>query len=287
MAVFPVVMGTRLRATKINSCGLPIAGKANRLVTSGFVTATLSPQMKDANELEQENAEGRVCVSERTPPERKYYQASVELCNVNTGLISMFTGWEQVLDHKDNSVGYRDQKEIEADYGVALEIWTGGKADDDCPTPESDDIFSNPSSGKEYGYLLFGATEFTVSDDLEIGAQVSTMTLQGITTAIPQWGRGPYNVASIDDEGTPGRLLVPTNNKSHYTFFRTPVAPPETTKGSEPEELQIAELFGKNDNDYYFGGPNGDSSADVAPDQPDADGNDDSSGDGGSDGGNG
>ena len=265
MATFPIVKGTRLRATKINSCGLPVAGPANRLVTTGFVTAKISAVMKDAEELEQTNAEGKVCVTDRTPPTRKYYTAELELCNVNTGLISMFTGWEQVLDHANAPVGFRDQPEVEADYGVALEIWTGGKADDDCPVPETDDIFSHTGSGKQYGYLLLGGTEFTMGD-IEVGAQVSTLTLSGITVAMPQWGRGPYNVAAIDAAGTPGRLLSPLNDKSHVTLFRTPVAPPEVTKGSEPVKLEVASIF--TDPDFYFGGPSNAPAADVAPAQP-------------------
>src|SRR4051812_36839045 len=95
---FPLVKGTALRATKINSCGMPVAGTRNRLVTKGFVTATLTPVNRDAQDLEQTNAEGRVCVSDRTPPERRWYTAAIELCNVNPGLITMFTGWESVLD---------------------------------------------------------------------------------------------------------------------------------------------------------------------------------------------
>lgn len=265
MATFPIVKGTRLRATKINSCGLPIAGPANYLVTDGFVTATVSAVMKDAEELEQTNAEGKVCVSDRTPPERKYYTVELELCNVNTGLITMFNGWEQVLDYDDVPVGFRDQATVESDYGVALEIWTGGKADDDCPTPTSDSIFSAASSGKKYGYLLIGATEFTLGD-VEIGAQVSTLTLSGISLAMPQWGRGPWNVAATDAAGTAGRLLQPLNNDSHFTMFRTPVAPPAITPGADPCPLEIATVFA--DPDFYFGGPASEPAADIAPDQP-------------------
>ncbi|URM86117.1 major tail protein [Gordonia phage BiggityBass] len=264
MATFPIVKGTRLRATKINSCGLPIAGPANYLVTDGFVTATVSAVMKDAEELEQTNAEGKVCVSDRTPPERKYYTTEIELCNVNTGLITMFNGWEQVLDWDDVPVGFRDQAEVEGDYGVALEIWTGGKAEDDCPTPANDSIFSAASSGKSYGYLLIGATEFTLGD-VEIGAQVSTLTLSGISVAMPQWGRGPWNVAATDAEGTPGRLLTPLNNKSHFTMFRTPVAPPAITPGANPCPLAISTVFAAPN--YYFGGPANEPAADIAPAQ--------------------
>lgn len=267
MATFPIVKGVRLRATQINSCGLPIAGPSNHIVTDGYVSAKLTAVMNEAKELEQLNAEGKVCVTDRTPPERKHYKVDLELCNVNTGLISLFAGWEQVLDHNGESIGFRDQTES-SEFGVALEIWTGGRSDEDCPVPDEDTIFSTAaagSTGKKYGYLLVGANEWTVGD-INVTAGVSTIMLSGISIAMPQWGRGPYNVASIDDKGTPGRLLTPLNDDSHYTFFRTSVEPPEPTEGHEPAPLEISTVFVAPD--YYFGGPSGAPAADIAPDQP-------------------
>jgi len=265
MATFPIVKGVRLRATKINSCGLPIAGASNYMVTDGYVSATIAAVMNEAQELEQVNAEGKTCVIDRTPPERKHYKVDVELCNVNTGLITLFNGWEQVLDYNDESVGFRDQKSVDGDYGVALEIWTGGKADDDCPVPVEDSVFTDAGSGKKYGYLLIGATEFTLGD-ISVSAAVATLTLSGVSLAMPQWGRGPWNVAATDSSNTAGRLLAPLNEDSHYTFFRTPIAPPEPTVDQEPQPLEIATIF--TDPDFYFGGPGSAPAADVAPDQP-------------------
>lgn len=266
MSVFPVVKGLALRATKTNNCGLPVEGPRSRLVTKGFVTVTASAVMNDAEELEQRNAEGKICVSDRTPPTRKHYNLVITLCNVNTGLITMFNGWEEILDHDDNAVGFQDQEEVDDQYGVVLEVWTGGRADSDCPVPTLDSIFSQGSTGKNYGYLLVGGTEWVLGD-IEIGASVSTFTLTGRSIAIPQWGRGPYNVAGTDASGTPGRLLTPTNAKSHYYLFRTPVAPPEVTDGGNPVALDISGKFvGPN---FYFGGPGNAPAADIAPDQDD------------------
>lgn len=264
MSVFPVVKGIRLRATKINRCGLPISGPANRIVTDGFVSVNLNPVMKDAEELEQTNAEGRVCVQDRTPPIRKYHTVEVTLCNVNTGLISLFNGWSQVLDYANNGIGFADNDEVDGDYGVALEIWTGGRADNDCPPQTLDSIFSSASTGKSYGYLLFGATEFMLGN-IEITAGISTFTLTGVTVAMPQWGRGPYNVAAIDADGTPGRLLSPLGSESHFTLFRTPVAPPAVTPGADPVALDITGKFTAPN--FYFGGPSNAPAASVAPSQ--------------------
>jgi hypothetical protein len=266
VSVFPVVKGLKLRATKINNCGLPIEGEANRLVTDGFITVNMTAVMNDAEDLEQKNAEGKVCVSDRTPPTRKYYTPAIELCNVNTGLISMFNGWEQVLDYNDNPVGFHDQTDVEDEFGVMIEVWTGGKGEDDCPPPINDDIFASSaaSGGKSYGYLLFGGTEWQLGD-ISIGAQVSTFTLTGRTVATPQWGKGPYNVVEIGP-GEPGRLLVPLGQDEHYTLLRTPVAPPEITEGGNPVPLAITSVFTASD--PYFGGPGGETATPVAPPQP-------------------
>lgn len=261
MAEFPVVKGHALRATRVNSCGLPIEGPLGYLVTKGMVSYTMSPVMKDAEELTQNNAEGRECVSERTPPERKHYNLTLVLCGVNTALISMFSGWEQELDWDGKNVGFRDQKEVESDYGVAIEIWSGGSAEDDCATPEDDTIFDNPTSGKSYGYLLTFGKEWTLGD-IEISAAVANFTLTGMSFAAPQWGRGPWNVVPTDAAGTPGRLITPMNDVSHYTMQRTSVAPPAATPSGVACPLAIKTLFTSPSTKYF-----GVDAVDVAPAQ--------------------
>lgn len=263
MAEFPILFGVALRVTKVNSCGLPIAGAANRLVTKGFVSFKISAEMKAANDIEQVNAEGKVCVVDRTPPQRKYFHIDAELCGVNTEIITLLSGFSQVLNYADEAVGYRDQKDIIADYGAALEVWTGGRAAEDCPTPDTDSIFSSPTSGKEYGYFLIGGKEFQLGD-INISSDVATLTLSGISIPMTQWGRGPYNVVAIDGSNTPGRLLTPMGVDQHYNWERTPIEPPEATDGAVP--LAVASIF--QNPDYYFGGPGAAPAADVAPDQP-------------------
>lgn len=263
MSEFSVVFGTRLRLTKTNSCGKPIAGPANRLVTSGFVKVTMTPVMRDANDLEQANAEGKVCVAARTTPTRKWWTYEAEFCNVNTGVISLLTGWPVVLDYAGNPIGFEDQKEVLSDFGVALELWSGGEADDDCPIPTTDDILTSDDTGKRYGYFLTCGKEFTPSN-IEIGEQVSTFTLSGITYPAPQWARGPYNVQEIDSLLTPGRLITPMGKGPHVRVFRTAVPPPDVTDGAVA--LAVDTIF--TDPDFYYGGPSNAPAADVTPAQP-------------------
>lgn len=259
---FGVVQGEMLRVTKIDRCGKPLAGNSNRLVTDGFIRINLDPELKAAEVLEQNNAAGKACVSGRTPPERKWWNVEAQFCFVDPDLYSLVTAWARVLDYAGKPIGFRDQKEVESKTGVAFEVWTGVGDDDGCEPPLNDEMFSAETSGQEGGYLLFGGTEF-VSGALTVESGVSTFTMTGRTIAMPRWGRGPYNVAAIDANGTPGRLLQPTSKKEHITLFSTPVPPPEPTDGAVP--LAISSIFVAPD--YYIGGPANEPAAAIAPDQ--------------------
>lgn len=258
------VKGTRLRATKVNSCGKPIAGSRSRLVTNGYISVNLNPVMREAQDLTQQNAEGIDCFSDRTPPFRRWYTPAIELCNVNTGLLTMFTGWESLVDELAAAVGYRDSDTIESTYGVAIEVWTSGKMEDDCAViPTTDATLSDASTGKSYGYFLFAGTEWAPGD-IKISAAVSSFTLTGRTIAMPYWGHGPYNVQA-NSSGVARRLISATSNKEHLTVLRTPIAPPDPTPGHEPVALALASLFtGTN---YYYGGPSNAAPIAIAPEQ--------------------
>lgn len=259
----PVVRGKRLRATVINKCGKPIQGPANRLVTSGFISIKLEPELKQANELETKNADGKVCVSDRTAPEIKRHNATLVLCGVNPDLYSMFAGYERILDYDDKPIGYADQPDVLSDRGVMIEVWAGGEAEDDCDETVNDSIFSATGTGEKFGYLSFASKEW-IPTGFTVEEAIANFTLNGITMPAPNWGRSPYNVAAIDSSNTAGRLLAPVGKKRHLTFFRTPIAPPPETDGAC--ELAIQSIF-TNPN-YYIGGPAGEPAADVAPPQP-------------------
>lgn len=259
---FAVVKGYALRATKTDACGKPIEGPANRIVTDGFIRVNLDPNMKDANELTQENAAGKECVSDRTPAERRWWNIEAQLCGVDPDLWALLASWARIVDFDGNPIGVRDRKSVDDQSGVMIEVWTGGQGDDDCPIPEDDSIFSAATSGKQYGYLAFCGNEF-VSSALTVAAEVGTFTFTGRTIAPKHWGRSPYNVAAIDSSGTPGRLLTPIYDpvdENHLALFRTPVPPPEPTDGACALAIQSIFTGGS----AYFGP----AAVDVAPPQP-------------------
>ncbi|WP_280186017.1 MULTISPECIES: hypothetical protein [Nocardia] len=240
MSEFGVVKGRRLRLTLTDSCGLPKPGPRSRAVTKGFVTVTASPQMREREDLEQQNAEGGICVSDSTPAERKWWNVTVQFCKVSTCIYNMLMDWELVTSWDGKDIGFSDRKDIPQDRGVALELWTGVGSDDECDVPEDDDVFSAVGGVSKYGYFLLPAVkEWALGGDLEIGAQVSTFTLTGRTNAGTRWGRGPYNVMATDADNTPGRLLTPIKKDQHLRVFETTVAPPEPSTDCCPLVLTM------------------------------------------------
>lgn len=236
MAGMKVVRGKRLRVTRVDRCGMPLAGPQSTLVTKGFVTVTYSQAMKDAEDLEQTNADGEICVADRTPPQIKWATVNITLCDVDPALLALMTGMPQVLDYANDPVGFRINREIQTDQGFALELWSG-TAGDDCQEPTSDDILTAEEPVMDYGYWLAPAVVEGVIGDIEIGASVSTFTVSGRAVSAPRWGRGPYEVVGADAANTPGRLLAPIHAGDFIHVQRTSISPPEVTDG--PAELTL------------------------------------------------
>lgn len=262
------IKGYTIRGTKTDNCGRPLEGAANRIVTKGFVKVMLDPDIVAAEELEKKNAEGKVCVSSRTPPELKRHKVTLEVCGVNPDLYSLAMEYERILDYDGTPIGIADQTEIASTGGLFIEVWTGVGDEEECDdTPTDDSIFSQAAAGPKYGYLAFLSTEWVPSSGISVQASPSDFTLTGITKKAPGWGRGPYNVARINADGDAGRLLVPYGKKRHMMLFKTPIAPPEPTDGAVA--LAVKSIFTAEDELFYFGGPANEPAVDIAPDQID------------------
>lgn len=232
MVATGIVRGKRLRLTRVGHCGLPTDGENSTIVTDGFVTVNITRAMRDAEDLEQANADGQICIADRTPPELKWFEFSAEFCRVDPEVLSFFTDDALVLDYANKPVGFRSSKRVKVDGGAAVELWTGVGADD-CNVPVDDGVLTDGAvTAPAFGYFLMPFIKEATLGDFEIGANVTTFTISGITGAAPMWGKGPYNVVPQDAQNTPGRLLVPFEADQHLHFERTTVAPPAVTQGA-------------------------------------------------------
>ena len=240
----PMVKGYKIRATRVSRCGLPIPGEGNVFVTDGFIEFGLERETSDGDEIEVKNAQGAVCISDRTEDQFKRYNITLQLCGVHPEFVSMFTGQPLVLDENGDAAGILQQTGGNDDAGVALEVWIGTGGGDDCVVPESDDIFDTVQSGEkawEGWYLLLPWVRGGVLGDFTInGTDSADITITGYTGAGPRWGRGPYEVVA-GANGEAQRLLAPIPARTHSLMQHTTVAPPENTAG--PQELTIPQPY--------------------------------------------
>lgn len=259
MAKYAVVRGKRLRATLVDSCGMPLYGPRSRIVTDGFVTAKAAPVMRDAQDIEQDNADGAVCVSDRTDPALKWFALTLEFCGVDTDFFNMLLGWGVVTDYSGEDVGFVTKPTVPDGTGVAIELWSGVGSQAGCAVPTSDDILVGAGGNlvQEFGYALWPVFKQAKLGDFEISAKASTFTLDGITAYAGRWGRGPYNVVAIDSGNTAGRLEKPFPVDAHMMGRVTTIAPPDVTTGACPLVLPTP---------YY-----GTMAAETADEQPDCD----------------
>ena len=226
-----VVRGKRLRATKVDRCGLPLAGEGSSLVTSGFVSVNYTPNMEEGEDLTQKNADGKNCVVDRTEPEMKWVDVSAVLCEVDVELLAMMTNLPQVLDYANRPTGFRMSKNIDLATGVALEVWSG-TAGDECDTPLDDSILDLDAPLVNYGYWLAPAIVEGTRGEIEIAASVATFTLTGRAVSGPRWGLGPYDVVAQDASNTAGRLLTPLTKDDFVHVDEVTIAPPAVTEGA-------------------------------------------------------
>ncbi|KAB2346923.1 hypothetical protein [Actinomadura rudentiformis] len=61
--------GRRLRATRVNACGVPVAGTCAQAITDGFVSIEFSPEFAEGEEIEVRKADGILYVSDLGCPE--------------------------------------------------------------------------------------------------------------------------------------------------------------------------------------------------------------------------
>lgn len=215
---FVPILGKRLRVTTVDSAGNLHSG-SRKIVTEGFVTASLTADVEDGTEILQRNASGNICVNERMPNSFKRFEVEMELCGVQPELVTMMTHADPYEDYAGDVAGFT-VSEGEIDEYFALEIWTG---------------LSGASDSEAGGYFLLPFIVGGSFGDLEIdGENAVNLTITGAGTKGGNgWGTGPYDVLR-NEEGEAGPLPTALDPYDHLLLIDTALAPPAiTTDGSE------------------------------------------------------
>lgn len=208
------IRGKRLRVTQLDDCGR-VTPTSMQIVTEGFVTVTLTPQVEDGNDIQVRNASGALCINEKGNPTFTGLDVEIEFCDVNPSLISFVTNAEDYDNYANDVAGFT-LPEGEITGRFALELWTGiaGVACDDTGNETS-------------GYILLPLVAAGTLGDLSIGGEDAiTFSLSNSSTRGGNtWGTGPYNVM-IDDTDAPAALPTALDPLDHFLMVETTLAPP-------------------------------------------------------------
>lgn len=216
MTCFRMVRGTRLRVTQLDECGNP---DGLYVVTKGFVQVALSSEIEAGDEFVEKNADGDLCINERSPDNLKRLTAEIDWCEVDPDLISIITGFPvEEGESPGDSVGIRVE-EGPLNSHWALEMWTrltGGACGED---------------GQCYGYYLIPfLTGGMIGDQTIANAAATFQTTGSYTSGGSGWGVGPWDVIGTDVAPTP--LDDPITAVQHELLRVTCVAPPEPSCGA-------------------------------------------------------
>lgn len=216
----------RVRATLLDSCGLPVTGSASQVVTDGIISIAMTKDYEARQEFFVKNADGQFCVKETNPPILKWINLVLTFCNVDPDLVSILTQEPRVYDDSPTprATGYSTQEGSAALSNFAFEAWTRiASGSMSC------------SGGPEYGYTLFPFVVEGTIGDVTYENATANFVVNARTKANSLWGTGPYYIDLSDATATlntPIPLLTPILSNQHHRMLLTRKAPPAASCGA-------------------------------------------------------
>jgi hypothetical protein len=215
-----------MRLTKLDGCCTPpaVAAPCSVIVSKGFVSVAYSPEISEAEEIEQKNAAGEICVTDPGCDELKWINTTITLCKVDPDILTFVTGSPLVLNAAGDSVGNRIQTGQNCGINFGLEVWT------DIPS-----AVCGVGGLKQYGYFLLPCVSSGIIGDFTIENGALNLEINAKARSGSGWGVGPYDV-DLDD-ATPavaGPLLTPIGPLDVLDLHLTEVPPPAASCGCVP-----------------------------------------------------
>lgn len=222
--------GRRLRITRLDECGIPAYGPAGTIVTSGFITVTVGREEEAGDTYTSKNAWGELCVNEKDPDILKWVNVSVEMCEIDPGVLDIMAGSDVITSGADTIGAYFGPDPMVGGY--AIEVWTKVAGVDACA-----------SGTQEWGYVAVPWLKNGKLDgDFKVENAPLNITLAGQGfPATADWGLTPYGDNPLKDAGgfQTGKI---------WAVVRTDVQPPNDTLGATTlVELPLKAAVNKGD----------------------------------------
>lgn len=155
---FNVVRGKRVRATRLDACGaFPVPTTTNSFVASdGFISVQYSLDYEDGDEHIQKNADGALCINDKTCDVYKRTMVTISFCGVDPDMFSLITSNSVELDASGVDVGFRVSEGISCS-NFALELWSG-LGGNDCPLTNEVQSLTEGGAGLTSFTLTYAGT---------------------------------------------------------------------------------------------------------------------------------
>lgn len=216
------VRGSVIRATRLDSCGVPDPGASAVAVSKRISTVTIDEVTDDGTNIRERNFGDELCVVDDAFTQIIGYTGDIALCGVDPGLIGLFTGQPVVQNAAGDIVGFDATTEIDLDsFGFALEVWSriAGAA---C----------NPSGFREWGYTVFPFFKGGRIGGFSFENGPVSFTISGAQTRDGNgWGSGPFDV-DRDETDAPIPLFTPLGANTHYRNTLVTLDPPAASCGT-------------------------------------------------------
>lgn len=178
----PQVQADRIRVALLDADGTTAPGASNLYVSDALTTLTATPVYTDADEIEEKNASGTVCVNFKGDDTFKRLDVTLTICTVDPYLHALLTGAQGDVLTDGTAVGfaYPPIGPLTSN-GISIELWAkrinNGAVDPDYPYA----WWAMPRVKN----LRLGDRTF------ENGAQASPFSGQALEN--PNWFDGPTN----------------------------------------------------------------------------------------------
>lgn len=200
---FSPIRGKRVRATLVDSCGTAPAANtaASQVTSSGFITVQYEFDYQAGTELVQLNADGQMCINDRTCDQFKRIPVTIDFCNVDPDMLSAITGMPVEVDGAGVTQGIRIQEGLACNQ-FGLELWTGTTGAAACPLTNQVDTLTEGGSGLTSFTLTISAVGMTTVTTASIPAASTAAAVQTII-------QNAINAAGIGDVAVTGATSGP------------------------------------------------------------------------------
>lgn len=221
---FTPIGGHTVRVIKLDACGVVLTGVTScKIVSTGFVRVNRTAEYEEADEFIVKNANGDICVNERTSPVLKWLNLEIQFCSVDPEMFNLVSGAPLVMDDQATpvAIGFRTREGVIPSVNFALELWsrTTGTA---CA-----------GGSVQYGYYLAPwVVQGTIGDLVFENGPIS-FTVNARTKAGSPWGVGPYKVWNeyLPVPATPAKLVSAITATDHDHLQLTTMPPPAAACG--------------------------------------------------------